>query len=94
MIVCFRNGYRSAGREQLSATPEDFERELEKFSSPGDQALSNPEMLVSEVVAKVLFVLPGFITEGAFGTVDEVKSFFNERSPLQRQGGRDRPQVS
>lgn len=44
----FRNGYRGAGHEQLSATPEDFERELEKFSSRGDQALSNPEMLVSE----------------------------------------------
>jgi RNA polymerase sigma-70 factor, ECF subfamily len=46
----FRNGYRGAGREQLSATPEDFERELEKFSSRGDQALSNPEMLVSEQI--------------------------------------------
>src|SRR5258708_24574981 len=41
----FRNGYRGAGREQLSATPEDFERELEKSRSRGDQALSNPKCL-------------------------------------------------
>jgi RNA polymerase sigma-70 factor (ECF subfamily) len=46
----FRNCYRGAGRELLSVTPEDFERELEKLSSRGDQALSNPEMLVSEQI--------------------------------------------
>ena len=31
----FRNGYRGAGRELLSATPEDFERELEKLAAGG-----------------------------------------------------------
>jgi RNA polymerase sigma-70 factor (ECF subfamily) len=46
----FCNCYRGAGRELLSATPKDFERELEKLSSRGDQALSNPEMLVSEQI--------------------------------------------
>jgi len=46
----FRNGYRAAGRELLSVTPEDFERELEKVSSRGDQTLSNPDILISEQV--------------------------------------------
>ena len=46
----FRNGYRSAGREQVSLTPEDFEREMEGMSARGDQALTNPEMLVSDHV--------------------------------------------
>jgi RNA polymerase sigma-70 factor (ECF subfamily) len=46
----FRNGYRGAGREQVSLTPEDFEREMEGMSARGDQALTNPEMLVSDHV--------------------------------------------
>ena len=31
----FRNGYRSADREQVSLTPEDFEREVEGFECAG-----------------------------------------------------------
>jgi RNA polymerase sigma-70 factor (ECF subfamily) len=46
----FRNGYRSADREQVSLTPEDFERAIEGLSARGDQRLSNPEVLVSEHV--------------------------------------------
>ena len=46
----FRNGYRGADREQVSLTPEDFEREVEGLSARGDQRLSNPEMLISEHV--------------------------------------------
>jgi RNA polymerase sigma-70 factor, ECF subfamily len=46
----FRNGYRGADREQVSLTPEDFEREVEGLSVRGDQRLSNPEMLISERV--------------------------------------------
>ena len=46
----FRNGYRGASREQVSLTPEDFEREMEGMSARGDQALTNPEMLVSDHV--------------------------------------------
>jgi RNA polymerase sigma-70 factor (ECF subfamily) len=46
----FRNGYRGADREQVSLTPEDFEREVEGLSARGDQRLSNPEMLISERV--------------------------------------------
>ncbi len=46
----FRNGYRSADREQVSLTPEDFEREVEDLSARGDQRFSNPEMLISEYV--------------------------------------------
>ncbi len=44
----FRNGYRSAAREQLSQTPEDFERELEGISARSDPVLSNPESLLSD----------------------------------------------
>ena len=46
----FRNGYRGADREQVSLTPEDFERAVESSSVQGDQGLSNPEMLVAEHV--------------------------------------------
>src|ERR1700745_358200 len=46
----FRNGYRGADREQVSPTPEDFEREVEGLSARGDQRSSNPEMLISEHV--------------------------------------------
>jgi RNA polymerase sigma-70 factor (ECF subfamily) len=46
----FRNGYRGADREQVSLTPEDFERAVEGLSARGDQRLSNPEALVSEHV--------------------------------------------
>ena len=46
----FRNGYRGADREQVSLTPEDFEREVEGLSARRDQRLSNPEMLISERV--------------------------------------------
>ena len=46
----FRSGYRGGGREQVSLTPEDFEREIEGLSVRGNQALTNPEMLVSEHV--------------------------------------------
>lgn len=44
----FRNGYRGANREQLSTTPEDFERELEGMAARGDPKLSNPEAIISE----------------------------------------------
>ena len=59
----FRNGYRGADREQVSLTPEDFEREVEGLSARGDQRLSNPEMLISErildhEVAAALNALP------------------------------------
>jgi len=46
----FRNGYRGADREQVSLTPEDFERAVEGLSARADQRLSNPEALVSEHV--------------------------------------------
>src|SRR5262249_21957393 len=46
----FRNGYRGADREQVSLTPEDFERAIESSSARGDHKLSNPEMLISEHV--------------------------------------------
>lgn len=46
----FRNGYRGADREQVSPTPEDFEREVEGLSAKADQRLSNPETLISEHV--------------------------------------------
>ncbi len=46
----FRNGYRGADREQVSLTPEDFERAVEGLSAREDQRLSNPETLVSEHV--------------------------------------------
>jgi RNA polymerase sigma-70 factor, ECF subfamily len=46
----FRNGYRTASREQLSPTPEDFERELEGMSARSDSVLSNLESVLSERV--------------------------------------------
>jgi RNA polymerase sigma-70 factor, ECF subfamily len=46
----FRDAYRGADREQVSRTPEDFERAVESSSVQGDQGLSNPEMLVAEHV--------------------------------------------
>lgn len=46
----FRNGYRNASREQLSLTPEDFERAVEELSARRDQALTNPETIISEQV--------------------------------------------
>jgi len=59
----FRNGYRGADREQVSPTPEDFEREVEGLSARGDQRSSNPEMLISarvldHEVAAALNALP------------------------------------
>jgi RNA polymerase sigma-70 factor (ECF subfamily) len=46
----FRNGYRSADREQVSLTPEDFERAVEGLSARGDRAPTDPEALVLEHV--------------------------------------------
>ncbi len=46
----FRDAYRGADHEQVSRTPEDFERAVESSSVQGDQGLSNPEMLVAEHV--------------------------------------------
>ena len=38
----FRNGYRSANREQVSLTPEDFEREVEGLSARGTKIERSP----------------------------------------------------
>lgn len=46
----FRNDYRGTVREQLSVTPDDFERQVEGMSARCDPALSDPERLISDRV--------------------------------------------
>ena len=46
----FRNGFRTAGREQPAARPEDFDRELDNRTFRDDPARDNPEALLLDSV--------------------------------------------
>jgi len=46
----FRNGFRTAAREQLAARPEDFDHELDNLTFRDDPARDNPEALLLDSV--------------------------------------------
>jgi RNA polymerase sigma-70 factor, ECF subfamily len=44
----FRNGYRRSSREQLAASPDEFQQRLETESLRGERGVSDPEAILAE----------------------------------------------